>query len=308
MRREVRQHRELGRLAAAQHGVVSHRQLSALGYSRAAIARGVKGGRLFPVFRGAYGVGHPPTSSHAVCMAAVLSCGRGALLSHSSSSWLWGLGAPAPVKPEITVPQRGHCREGIVIHHSTILEPSDRAEQELLPTTSIPRTLLDLAGSGGMRRLRGTVDRARRRGLLDIGAIDSLLVRSGGHRGRAPLSDAVRIYREEVFDRARSELLFLDLIKKAGLPPPAINYVILGIEVDAYWERERFAVEIDGWEAHGNRASFEKDPVQLEDLKLAGIDAIRITAKRIETRPREVADRLSRHLQRRRRELEPQSH
>jgi hypothetical protein len=40
-------------------------------------------------------------------------------------------------------------------------------------------------------------------------------------------------------------------------------------------------------------------------MKLLGIDAIRITARRIEREPREVARRLRLHLDRRRRELTP---
>lgn len=51
-------------------------------------------------------------------------------------------------------------------------------------------------------------------------------------------------------------------------------------------------MELDGYETHGTRAAFERDPVRLEDLKLAGIDAIRITARRIELEPDHVATRL----------------
>ncbi len=76
-------------------------------------------------------------------------------------------------------------------------------------------------------------------------------------------------------------------------------------EIDAYWEAERFAVEVDGWSAHGNRRSFEADPVRIEDMKLAGIDAIRVTARRVERQPQEVGRRLRLHLERRRRELRP---
>jgi very-short-patch-repair endonuclease len=98
-------------------------------------------------------------------------------------------------------------------------------------------------------------------------------------------------------------LLFLDLVKKAGLPRPAMNTFIAGHEIDAYWETERFAVEVDGWDAHRSRQAFESDPVRLEDLKLAGIDSIRLTARRIEREPRLVGKRLATLLSQRRREL-----
>jgi hypothetical protein len=69
------------------------------------------------------------------------------------------------------------------------------------------------------------------------------------------LREALEIYRDPAFRRARSELLFLDLIKKAGLARPALNTFVAGYEIDAYWERERFAVEVDGWGAHRTRAA-----------------------------------------------------
>lgn len=82
-----------------------------------------------------------------------------------------------------------------------------------------------------------------------------------------------------------------------------MNLWIAGYEVDAYWEDERFAVEVDGWSTHRGRRAFEEDRLRQEELKLAGIDSVRITARRIEREPHEVAKRLSRLLERRRREL-----
>ena len=63
----------------------------------------------------------------------------------------------------------------------------------------------------------------------------------------------------------------------AGLPAPSMNFNVAGFEVDAYWEAERFAVELDVYETHGGRAAFERDRLRQEELKLAGIEMIRIT-------------------------------
>jgi len=225
------------------------------------------------------------------------------MLSHESAAWLWGLSSMWPQIPEVTVPSRGHNRSGIWIHHSTILEEEDRADVEGIPTTAVSRTLLDYGARLGDRRLEGLVEKAERRGLLDIGAIDSLIVRSGRHAGRKRLRRAMALYLDPVISRARTERAFLDIVKRAGLPRPAINLFVAGHEIDAYWERERFAVELDGWETHRTRAAFERDPLRIEDLKLAGIDAIRITARRIEREPDQVAQRLRTLLERRQRAL-----
>ena len=179
----------------------------------------------------------------------------------------------------------------------------DRDREEGIRLTSIPRTFLDLAATGPKRRLSSAVDRAERLGRLDLIEIDALLQRRRGEAGTRRLREALEIYRDPVFSRSRAELLFLDLVKKAGLPRPALNFFVAGHEIDAYWEAERFAVEVDGWGTHRTRAAFESDPVRQEDLKLAGIDSIRLTARRIEREPGKVAERLGRLLAQRRGEL-----
>jgi hypothetical protein len=221
------------------------------------------------------------------------------MVSHGSAAWLWGL-IGWPGRLDVTVPIRGHRRPDVEIHHSTILEEEDRTISEVVPVTAVPRTLLDVASRRETRRLNHAVERAERLDLLDFGAIDGLLGRCGRHRGKRRLQEALEIYRDPVISRARSERLFLDLVKSAGLPRPSINTFVAGHEIDAYWPEERFGVEVDGWDAHRTRKAFEDDPLRLENLKLAGIDSIRVTARRIEREPEAVAASLGRLLELRR--------
>src|SRR5215211_583306 len=62
-------------LAAAQHGVVEHDQLLALGYSHAWIKHRLATGWLTIVFRGVYAVGHKRLTWRGRLKAATLSCG-----------------------------------------------------------------------------------------------------------------------------------------------------------------------------------------------------------------------------------------
>ncbi len=226
------------------------------------------------------------------------------MLSHESAGWLWGLFRRSPFEVAITVPRPGRQRRGIRLHHALSLTADEWGWLERIPVTSLPRTLLDLAAAGTPQRLEQAIERAERLGRLDLVGIDALIRRRRGGRGTKSLLDALDLYRDPAFNRARSELLFLDLIKKAGLPRPAMNLFIAGHEIDAYWEAERFAVEVDGWDTHRSRKAFENDPLRQENLKLAGIDSIRLTARRIEREPRLVAKRLERLLAQRRTELE----
>lgn len=306
VRREVRLHSRLAELAGSQYGVVTHAQMAKLGYSDGSIARGLQSGRLHQLFRGTYAVGHPHVPPHGLCLAAVLACGGGALLSHDSAAWLWGLHPELPALPHVTVPQRGHQRGLLRLHHSTILEAEDRVMREGIPVTSVARTLLDLAANR-RRQISSLIDKSERMDLLDLAAIDALLTRAGGHRGRDPLRLALEIYREPAFTRARSERLILAMVKQARLPRPKINYFLGKYELDAYWEAERFALEVDGWGTHRTRAAFERDPLRIEELKLAGIDALRVTARRLECEPEVIGHRLHVLLGRRRAHLRLQN-
>jgi hypothetical protein len=283
--------------------VVTYGQLRGLRFSKGAISRSKEAGRLLRIHRGVYAVGHGHLSRRARCLAAVLACGRNAVLSHESAGWLWGVLSWCPAEADVSVASRGRRRPGIRVHHAPTLTSGEQGVLERIPVTSLPRVFLDLAATSSAYKLRQAVEKAERLRLLDIDEIDSMLDRRSNPPGSRRLLDMLAIYRDPAFTRSRAELLFLDLVRKAGLPRPATNIFVAGCEVDAYWAMERFAVEVDGWDTHRTRAAFEADPVRQEDLKLAGIDSIRLTARRIEREPQAVGRRLVVLLARRRVEL-----
>ncbi|HWC47822.1 MAG TPA: hypothetical protein VG448_02965 [Solirubrobacterales bacterium] len=170
--------------------------------------------------------------------------------------------------------------------------------------TAVPRTLLDLAIRARPEQLEGYLERAEDRELLDVWEVEDLLARSGGHRGRGRLAQALAIYRPDPgFTRSEFERRFRDAVKAAGLPAPSMNFNAAGFELDAYWPDLRFAVELDLFETHGSRAAFERDRQRQEELKLAGIEMIRITALRLKREPQAVLRNLATLLERRRHEL-----
>jgi hypothetical protein len=290
-------------LAKEQHGVVARRQLRAIGYGDRTISRQRQAGRLHLIHRGVYAVGHRRLSGHGQAMAAVLACGPDALLSHGSAAWLWGLLPASPFPHHVTVPCRGHRRRSITLHHASALTPQDHATRDTIPVTSIPRTLLDLAARLSPTWLDRTVELSERLELFDLRAVDSLLARTRGHPGHGRLRRILAAYREPAFTRSELERRFLELVRKCGLPQPSVNFFVAGCEIDVYWPHERFGVELDGFEFHRTRAAFERDRRRQEDLKMAGIEIVRLTSRRIEREPEQVADRLRVLLARRRAEL-----
>lgn len=204
----------------------------------------------------------------------------------------------------VTAPTRRHAKRRFKVHFSSILAAEDRAEREGLPVTALPRTLLDLAITARGEQMEGYLERAEKRELLDVRAIEALLGRCGGHRGRGRLAKALDVYRPDPsFTRSRFEKHFRRLVTAAGIPAPSMNYNVAGYELDAYWPDLRFAVELDLFETHGSRAAFERDRRRQEELKLQGVEMIRITKPRLDREPGAVLRNLAALLDRRRAEL-----
>jgi len=229
-----RWHRPLFELATKQHGLVTTRQLDGLGYSKSSAAKAAKVGRLRRVHRGVYIVGHERLAWEGRCMAAVLAA-RPAVASHLSAGWLWGLLRSRPGTIHVTVPTPRRAKRSFEVHFAD-LPGRDRDFLDDIPVTNLARTLLDLAAMLSPGRLVRALERAEELGHFDLVALEDLLGRSGHHPGIAKLRAALAIYRDRdpAFLRSKLEGRFLELVKRKGLPAPAMNLNVLGYELDAY--------------------------------------------------------------------------
>jgi predicted transcriptional regulator of viral defense system/very-short-patch-repair endonuclease len=304
-------HKPLFELATRQHGVVSTWQLKQIGYGRNSASKANKVGRLRRLHRGVYAVGHEHLSWHAWCMAAVLACdasGTGrAVASHTASGWLWNILRTSPATIHITVPTPRHRRRDLRLHTARLSE-ADVDEVDGIPVTGLARTVLDLAPMNSMGWLERAVEGIEDSGRFDLVEFEALFSRSGRHPGIGRLREVLAIYQEDpAFTRSKMERRFRRLVRKAGLPMPAANVSVAGIELDAYWEAERFAVELDVYGTHGTRAAFERDRMRGDDLLLLGIEMIRVTGPRLRREPEAVIHRVAAHLERRRVELSRQT-
>ncbi|HUB99165.1 MAG TPA: type IV toxin-antitoxin system AbiEi family antitoxin domain-containing protein [Solirubrobacterales bacterium] len=293
-------HGALAALADRQHGVVSIRQLEGpLGYSHPAISRAAGAGRLHRLYTGVYAVGYRNLSPHGQCLAAVLACGPDALLSHYSAAWLWSLTRHTqPVPIHVTSPVQRRKRQPLRLHRARNLTAEDRALENGIPVTSVPRTLLDMAALVKPDWLGRMLERAEELELLELGPVESVIARNRGHRGSSRLRRAIVNYRPPAFTRSDAEKLLLGMLADAGLPRPATGWNECGHELDFYWPDFRFAVELDFFETHGTREAFERDPLRDEDLALAGIETRRVTGRRLEREPAQVVERLGLLLER----------
>jgi hypothetical protein len=154
-----------------------------------------------------------------------------------------------------------------------------------------------------MVSLQHAIERAEQLGLFDLNELEALLRRNRGSAGSGKLRAALDVYVEPAFTRSEIERRFLALVRAAGLPIPSVNVFVVGCEIDFFWPRERFGVELDGFTYHRTQAAFERDRLRDEDMKLAGISTQRVTVRRLERDPQGVIRRLRLLLEQRRREV-----
>lgn len=229
-------------------------------------------------------------------MAAVLACGEGAVLSHSSAAALWGLMRSSGAVEVSARSGRGkHGRRGIVIHAGR-LEPPDRAVVAAIPVTSVARTLFDLAEVVDEENLARAFEEADRLRLLEIRALEEVCARGHGRRALRPIRRLIAAAREPAYTRSHLEDRFVVFCRDHSLPPPTTNHSVEDLEVDAFWPRERLIVELDGYAYHRHRAAFERDRVRDAAHQAAGYRVVRLTHRRLEDEPSEVASQIRRLL------------
>jgi hypothetical protein len=241
-------------------------------------------------------VGYTRLSPHGQCLAAVFACGPGAVLSHYSAAWLHGFARWSPAPFHVTGPVARRSRLPVRIHRARRLLDEDRDELEGIPLTAVPRTLLDLAACLRPDRMQRMLERAEELKLFDLGPVEDLLDRTWGHHGWGRLRRAIALYMPPPFTRSQFERRFLAALLRAGLPPPATNFVEAGFELDLYWPEHRFAVELDSFATHGTKEAFERDRLRAEDLMLVDVAIDRVTDVRFAREPEVVLARVARLL------------
>ena len=287
--------RAIAELAKRQHGVVARRQLLALGMSERAID-GRVGAQLHPVFRGVFVFGPRRISRKGRWMAAVLAAGEGALLSHRSAARLWRLLPLATERIEVV------CPPGRVVHRKGIvsrqhgLRDDEWLEYEGIPVTSPFRTIFDLAAIVEMRELERAFHEAEAREVTDHVSLPILLERYPGRRGSRKLQALLEARGPIGLTRNEFEEAFVALVDRHGLLRPRMNadLAIRGrfFEIDALWERERLAVELDSRGIHGTRKKFESDRLRDRILIAEGWRTMRVTWRQLQEEPEEIAEDL----------------
>jgi very-short-patch-repair endonuclease len=168
----------------------------------------------------------------------------------------------------------------------------ERTVRGRIPVTTVPRTLLDLAGVLDASRLALAWEESDRLGLLRLASVDALCRRAGERNGIGTIR---RLLSEARYPEAANSPLedrFLAFCRAQRLPAPQCNVFLLGREVDALWPSARLVVELDGFAYHAHRAAFESDRARDARLLVAGFRTLRVTHRRLLTEGQELAAEL----------------
>ena len=277
-------------LARQQHGVVARRQLLELGYSEKAIAHRLGAGRLHKVWPGVYAVGRPRLTQHGRWMAAVLSCGPGAALSHRAGAALWQITTMERGLIQVSV-SRGHPRggAGVVVHRRPRLEV---VSHEGIPVTSPVQTLVDLAACIERGELEAAINQADKLDLVSPEQLRSALATMPRRPGLATLRDLLDRQTFVLTDSAL-ERLFLPIASAAGLPRPETGVWLNGFKVDFHWPALGLVVETDGLRYHRTASQQAADRRRDQTHTAAGLTVLRFTHAQVRYEPQCVRDMLA---------------
>lgn len=293
--------RGIARLAESQHGVVARHQLRGLGLGDDAIDYRLAVGRLWMVMPRIYAVGHRRLLTLGRPMAAVLSSGPRAVLSHRSAAALWGIRGGWGGAIHVTTPTKSRSTKLVRRHHAAL--PDDEVTaHERIPVTTVSRTVLDFAASSSVDEVEIAIRQVEFLRLYDQVSLVDLIGRYPGRRGTARSRAALA--RIEAFPggRVRSplEAKFLPFLYRHGLPRPRLNdWIVAGerrFQVDCHWVGANQIVELDSWQAHGTRTAHREDRTRDRILRVAGYEVTRITWAQLDDEPEEIAADLRRLL------------
>lgn len=287
------------RLVGNQHGVVSRKQLLGMGVPARAIKWRVERHRLHVVRRGVYALAADLTL-HGHWMAAVLSCGRGAVLSDLSAAQLWrmvrgSVAAPPslpvsePPRPiHVSVPSRsGGTRRDLTLHRRPTLDSKQVTRRQGIPVTTPIATLVDIAANLDHDGIERAINEADKRNLTDPESLRAALDGFPKRPGLAALKDVLDGPTFTLTD-SQLERRFLPIVRKAGLPMPETQTEVNGFRVDFFWPELGLVVETDGLTYHRTPAEQARDRVRDQVHTAAGLTSLRFTRSQVRFEPAHV--------------------
>jgi hypothetical protein len=298
----------LDRLARAQAGIVTRRQLLAAGMSSNRIGRALAAGALLPVTRGVYRSSGAPWTRQAAQHAALLAVGGEAVLAQWTAAEVHRMADPRPGPVHVLAAHArstpAHSARLLRLHRTRSLPAHERCVVNGLATTSGARTALDLAGVTSSAQLTELVAAGVRVGACTLQGVKDVIDTHPNAQGRARLRAVLELLADDG-GRARSdvEVDALRALVEAGLPRPVVAHRVFDergrfvAEVDLAYPDLRLAIEIDGFRWHSSPERKRRDEQRQNRLVLAGWTVLRFSASEVRAHPERLVGAVRRALQ-----------
>lgn len=230
-------------------------------------------------------MGRPEVSNYGRWMAAILVCGNGAVLSHSSAAALWRIGFEQRNAIELSLPSPFQKRQpGLRIHRRPSLRGRDLTAEHGIPVTTPTQTLIDMSLRLDRPGVERMINEADKYNLTNPPQLREALDARAGEPGVAKLR---RILDRRTFRLTKEELerRFLPLARKADLPVPLTGQFVNEFEVDFYWPDLGLVVETDGLRYHRTPAEQARDRLRDQAHTAAGLTQLRFTHEQVRYEP-----------------------
>jgi very-short-patch-repair endonuclease len=226
-------------------------------------------------------------------MAAVLRCGRGAVLSHLSAAAAWSIGPLRHGPTELSVPIDVRPRASdLRIHRRTCLVPRNVTSVHRIPITTPALTLIDLAARLPPSELEAAINEADK---LDLISPEDLRARLGDFSGQPGVAVLRHLLDRHTFTLTDSELerRFLAIARTAGLAAPLTGERLNGFKVDFFWPDLGLVVETDGLRYHRTPTQQARDRRRDQAHARAGLTTLRFTHAQVSYEPGDVRSTLA---------------
>lgn len=227
-------------------------------------------------------------------MAAVLACGNGAVLSHSSAAALWRVGSEQRGLIEISLPSPSRRRHrGLRIHRRPSLNlERDTTREYGIPVTTPVQTLIDMSlrlDRPGVERMINEADK------YNLVTPPRLRLALDGRVGAPGVAKLRHLLDRRTFRLTKEELerRFLPLAARAGLLVPLTGQIVNGFEVDFFWPELGLVVETDGLRYHRTPAEQARDRLRDQAHTAAGLTQLRFTHEQVRYEPEYVTRTLA---------------
>ena len=277
---------DMNHLFSQQFGMISARQLIEKGCSERTIRRMASEGALQTVLPGVFRSPSWPMGREQLMVAGCLR-NSAAALAFTTAGQIHGLRKMFDDRVHLLVPH-GSSPDlpGLVVHRCRKIDPEDIVPLgNGMRVTSVARTLFDVGGVIGHRRVVSALENALDRKLVNMDAMSEVTLRLF-HR-RRPGSREIRsalLARSDWTSALQSDLevRVLAAIRRAGLPIPVVQYELSFedghiVRFDFAWPHIRVALEVDHSFWHVGSEESRKDKQRDRKVATLSWQTLRIT-------------------------------